>query len=56
VDAAVGIDPSGLSRRTKGRTALAQLSVEDRPRLLDRHVYEKGEGSDVAVVGWVLAH
>ena len=56
MDTAVGIDLSGLSRRTKGRTALAQLSVEDRPRLLDRHVFERGEGSDVAVIGWVLAH
>jgi len=56
VDTAVGIDLSGLSRRTKGRTALAQLSVEDRPRLLDRQVYERGEGSDLAVAGWVLAN
>jgi len=55
VDTAVGIDLAGLSRHTKGCTAVAQLSVEDRPRLLDRRL-ERGEGSDVAVVGWVLAH
>jgi predicted nuclease with RNAse H fold len=53
VESVVGIDLSGLSRGTKGRTALAQLSVSDPPRLLDMHVLERGKHTDVELLEWV---
>jgi predicted nuclease with RNAse H fold len=53
VDSVIGIDLSGMSRGTKGRTALAQLSVADPPQLLDLHLLRRGERTDVELLAWV---
>lgn len=53
MDSVIGIDLSGLSRGTKGRTALAQLSVTDPPQLLDLHLLPRGERTDVELLTWV---
>ena len=53
MDSVIGIDLSGLSRGTKGRTALAQLSVTDPPQLLDLHLLRRGERTDVELLEWV---
>ena len=54
MDSVVGIDLSGLSRATKGQTALAQLTVEDRPRLLDQNLFQRGQRhADATLVRWI---
>jgi predicted nuclease with RNAse H fold len=54
VDSVVGIDLSGVSRTTIGQTALAQLSLDERPRLLDRRLFARGERrADVTLIDWV---
>lgn len=50
MDSVIGIDLSGLSRSTKGRTALAQLSVSEPPKLLDLHMLRRGERTDVELL------
>lgn len=55
MDSVIGIDLSGLSRGTKGRTALAQLSIEDPPRVLDVRVLERGKQTDAELLEWVAA-
>lgn len=53
MDSVIGIDLSGLSRGTKGRTALAQLSLSDPPQLLDLHLLRRGERTDLELLAWV---
>ena len=56
MDSVVGIDLSGVSRTTIGQTALAQLSVEERPRLLDRRLFARGERhADATLIDWITA-
>lgn len=53
MDSVIGIDLSGLSRGTKGQTALAQLSLSEPPRLLDLVVLPKGRQTDAELIRWV---
>jgi len=54
VDSVVGIDLSGVSRTTIGQTALSQLSLEERPRLLDRRLFARGERhADATLIDWI---
>ena len=55
MDTVIGIDLSGLSRGTKGNTALAQLTVDNPPRLLDLHVLRRGSQTDAELLEWVGA-
>jgi predicted nuclease with RNAse H fold len=56
VDSVIGVDLSGISRATKGRTAAAQLSVTDPPRLLDLRVFPYAKRPDVALLAWISEH
>lgn len=53
MDSVIGIDLSGLSRGTKGQTALAQLSLTHPPRLLDLMVLPRGRQTDPELIRWV---
>lgn len=53
MDSVIGIDLSGLSRGTKGQTALAQLSMSEPPRLLGLVVLPRGRQTDEELIRWV---
>ena len=53
VDSVVGIDLSGLSGSTKGRTVAAQIALEERLRLLDIVAIRRGIRGDRDLVDWI---
>jgi predicted nuclease with RNAse H fold len=54
MDSVVGIDLSGVSRGAKGQTALAQISIDPRARLLDTRLFDRGErNADATLIEWV---
>lgn len=50
----IGIDPSGLSRSTKGRTVAAEIALEDPLRLLELRTIRPGKRGDADLVEWIL--
>lgn len=53
MDTAIGVDLSGISRKTKGHTAAAQLSLSDPPRLLDLQIFPYARRPDAALLAWI---
>ena len=52
----VGIDLSGLSRGTKGQTALAEIAIEPSARQRDTRLFAREEAeADANIVAWVIA-
>lgn len=50
----VGIDLSGVSRATKGRTVGARLVLRPEPELDDLRTFPPGVSSDRSIVDWVV--
>lgn len=56
MDTVVGIDLSGLSSGTKGRTVAAHLSIEHPRRLIEApFVVPRGQRGDVQLIDWIEA-
>ena len=53
MDSVVGIDLSGLSGSTKGRTVAAQIALEERPCVLDIVTIQRGIRGDRNLVDWI---
>ena len=53
MDSVVGVDLSGISGSTKGRTVAAQIALEERPRLLDIVTIRRGIKGDRDLVDWI---
>jgi predicted nuclease with RNAse H fold len=53
VDSVVGVDLSGLSGSTKGRTIGAQIALEERLRVLDTVTIRRGIRGDRDLVDWI---
>ncbi len=54
MDSVVGIDLSGVSRATKGRTAAAQLSLDDPAQLLEVHPFPYERHPDRTLLDWII--
>ena len=53
VDSVIGIDLSGLSRATKGRTVAAQVALEDPLRLVELIRIRPGVRGDFDLLAWI---
>ncbi len=54
MDSVIGVDLSGISRATKGRTAAAKLSMSAPPELLDLQAFPYAKRPDVALLAWII--
>lgn len=55
MDSVIGIDLSGLSRATKGRTVAAHVALESPPRLIELRRIRPGQRGDVDLLDWIAS-